>query len=72
MNFSAPLGSLAAGDHTYKITATDRAGNTATLNGSFTLDASSSDARNALFAQQGLSPLNASAKVDWLYNLGGL
>ena len=37
MNFSAPYGALAAGDHSYAITATDKAGNVSTLNGAFTL-----------------------------------
>ena len=37
VNFSAPLPSLAAGDHTYTITAVDKAGNVSTLTGNFTL-----------------------------------
>ena len=36
VNFSAPLSSMAAGPHTYTITATDGAGNVSTLTGSFT------------------------------------
>jgi hypothetical protein len=37
VNFSASLGSLAAGNHTYRITATDGSGNVSTLSGSFVL-----------------------------------
>ena len=37
VNFSAPLGSLAAGDHAYAITATDKSGNKSTIQGNFTL-----------------------------------
>ncbi len=72
VNFSASLGSLASGNHTYKIAATDRAGHTTTLNGSFTLGALASAARIALFAQPRLSAASGSAKVDWLYDLDGL
>jgi hypothetical protein len=72
VNFSASLGSLASGNHTYKITATDRAGNTSTLTGSFALEASLSALANALFSQPGLAALSGSAKVDWLYEFGGL
>ena len=71
-NFSASLGTLASGNHTYKISATDHAGNTSILNGSFTVDASSSAAKNAVLTAESLSALSNSAKVDWLYDLGGL
>ncbi len=72
VNFSATLGSLAAGNHTYTITATDRAGNVSSFSGSFTLSASSSAAKNALFSVASLSALSNSAKLDWVYDLGGL
>jgi hypothetical protein len=73
VNFSAALGSLATGTHTYKITATDSAGNVSTLNGSFTWGAAA--AQNAMASAAALSALansSNSAKVDWLYDLGGL
>ena len=72
VNFSAPLGTLAAGSHDYKITATDGSGNVSTLTGSFVLTAASSSVQNALAAAASLSALSNSAKVDWLYDLGGL
>ncbi len=72
VNFSASIGSLASGSHTYKITATDKTGQSSTLSGSFTLDTSSNAARNALFSEPSLSALSGSAKADWLYELGGL
>ena len=37
VNYSAPLGSLAAGDHTYTITSTDKAGHTSTSSATFTV-----------------------------------
>ncbi len=40
VNYSAPLGSLAAGSHTYTITATDKAGNVSTATATFTLTSS--------------------------------
>jgi hypothetical protein len=72
VNFSASYGSLASGNHTYTITATDKAGNVSTFSGSFTLSASSSAAKNALFSTASLFALSNSAKADWLYDLGGL
>jgi hypothetical protein len=72
VNFSASYGSLAAGNHTYTITATDKAGNVSSSSGSFTLTASSSTARNALFSAASLSALSKSTKADWLYDLSGL
>jgi hypothetical protein len=72
VNFSASYGALAAGSHTYTITATDKAGNVPTLTGTFTISASSSAAKNALFSTASLSALSNSAKMDWLYDLGGL
>ena len=38
-NFSAAIGALAAGSHTYAITATDKLGKSSTLNGTFTMAA---------------------------------
>jgi hypothetical protein len=71
VNFSASYGSLAAGTHAYIITATDKAGNVSTSNGSFTTG-SSNATYNALFASASRSALPSSAKVDWVYDLGGL
>ena len=76
VNFSASIASLALGNHTYKVTATDRTGQTSTLTGSFTLAASASAAMNAaantLFSQPSFSALSSSAKVDWLDDVAGL
>ena len=41
MNFSGQFGTLAAGNHTYVITATDKLGNASTSSGQFTVAASS-------------------------------
>ena len=72
VNFSGVFGTLPAGSHNYSITATDKAGNVSTYSGSFTLTASSGNAKNALLSAASLSALSNSAKVDWLYDLGGL
>ncbi len=72
VNFSAAYGALAVGDHTYTITATDKRGNVSSSSGSFILTASSSAAKNALFSAASLTALSNSAKVDWLYDIGGL
>ncbi len=69
VNFSATLSSMAAGTHTYTITATDGAGNVSTLTGSFTWGSSS--AQSAL-ASAALANLSNSAKLDWLYDFDGL
>jgi subtilase family serine protease len=66
VNFSAALGSLAAGDHAYTITATDLAGNVSTSSGTFTLASLSGAANNALISAARLSALSDSVKVDWL------
>jgi hypothetical protein len=72
VNYSGVFGTLSAGIHNYTITATDRSGNVSTSNGSFTVSASSSAAKNALFSVASLPAQSNSAKVDWLYGLGGL
>ena len=72
VNFSASISSLTSGSHTYKITATDRAGNQSTTDGSFTIDDSSNAAISAVFAKQNQSASLGSAKLDWTYDLGGL
>ena len=72
VNFSASIASLASGNHTYKITATDRTGSTSSLSGSFTLAASPSAARNAVFSEPSLFALSGSAKVNWVYDLAAL
>jgi large repetitive protein len=72
VNFSASLSSLSAGSHTYRITATDGSGNLSSVSGSFTLPAPSHGALSALASAASLSALSGSAKVDWLYDLGGL
>jgi hypothetical protein len=70
VNFSAPVGTLTAGPHSYKITAIDGSGNVSTLTGSFTWGAAAGS-QNALAAAASLSALSNSAKADWLYDLGG-
>ncbi len=73
VNFSAPVGTLAAGTHSYDITATDGAGNVSTLHGTFAWNTAGS--QNALATAASLSALSNSAnsaKVDWLYDFGGL
>ena len=70
VNFSAPVGTLTAGTHSYKITAIDGSGNVSTLSGSFTWSATAGSS-NSLAAAAGLSALSNSAKADWLYDLGG-
>jgi hypothetical protein len=70
-NYSWSFASLAAGTHSYTITATDKLGNVSTYNGSFTTTASSSST-NALYSNAALDALSNSAKVDLVYDLGGL
>jgi hypothetical protein len=72
VNFSASLGSLGIGNHTYRITATDGSGNISSVTGTFVLTGASGAGQNALASVASLSALSNSAKVDWLYDLGGL
>ena len=73
VNFSAPVGSLSGGSHNYRITATDTSGNLSSLSGSFTWGASSEYAAQSVSGSAAsLSAVSNSAKVDWLYDLGGL
>ena len=71
-NYSWSFGSLSVGTHKYVIRATDRTGKVSTSSGSFAVSAPSLAARNAVFAGASLSGVSNSAKVDWLYDLGGL
>ena len=66
------LGSLRAGDHTYRITATDKAGRTSTVTGTFSVPSSlASSASGTLVSDAVLGALAgqaaASAKLQWLY-----
>ena len=72
VNYAGVFGTLSTGTHNYTITATDKLGNVLTSSGSFTLSASSNAAKHALFSAASLSALSNSAKVDWVYDLGGL
>ena len=71
-NYSWAFGSLGAGTHTYLIRATDKSGRMSTANGSFTIAASSSAATAAVLSSAEQPAVSTSAKVDWLYDLGGL
>ncbi len=66
-NYSWKFGSLAAGTHNYVIRATDKLGNVSTYSGSF-----DNSSLNALYAGAARSALSNSAKVDWVFDLGGL
>ena len=70
-NYSWGFGSLGTGNHNYVIRATDNAGSVSTSTGSFTTG-SSNAASSAMFSGAAMSALSNSAKVDWLYDLGGL
>ncbi len=70
-NYSWSFASLKAGVHNYVIRATDKLGNVSYYNGSFSTGASGSS-MNALYSKAALSALSNSAKVNWLYDLGGL
>ncbi len=76
VNFSGPLGSVAVGSHSYRITATDTLGRQSAVAGNFDFTGASSAAagaaQNALFAGIGDSALTNSAKADWLLDLGAL
>jgi hypothetical protein len=67
-NYSAALGALAAGNHKYTITATDKSGHSSTALGTFSLSGSGkSVVSNAVFAALAQQTA-ASAKVDWLHD----
>jgi large repetitive protein len=70
VNFSAPLGSLAAGTHSYRITATDTLGRQSSLLANFDLSAATSAAaaaaQNAVFAGLADASTANSAKIDWM------
>ncbi len=71
-NYAWSLGSLRAGDHTYRITATDKAGRTSTVTGTFSVPSSlASSASGTLVSDAVLGALAgqaaASAKLQWLY-----
>ena len=69
VNFSAPLGSLAAGAHTYRITATDNLGRQSSLLANFNLTGAT---QNAVFSSLADSALASSAKAARMFDLGGL
>ena len=73
VNFSAPLGSLAAGTHSYRIAATDNLGRQSASLANFNLTAptavaAAGAAQNSVFSSLADSPLGNSAKVDWLFD----
>ncbi len=73
VNFSAPLGSLAAGSHSYRIAATDNLGRQAASLANFNLTAptavaAAGAAQNSVFSSLADSPLGNSAKLDWLFD----
>jgi hypothetical protein len=69
--YSAKMGALGAGKHSYLITVTDKVGRVTQVRGSFTLPASRA-ATSAVFANAARTALATSAKVDWLYDLNGI
>ena len=81
-NYSWSISSLSAGSHTYVITARDKTGNVSSLNGSFVItgaasssassSSESSAAKSLVLSNAGRSLVSSSAKVDWLYDFGGL
>ena len=74
VNFSGTFGTLAAGSHSYEITATDKAGHISTLDGTFNMPSGSrslagsrSLSSNAVLGALAMNT-STSAKVDWLYD----
>ena len=65
-------GTLPAGTHKYVITVTDKGGKAVTLGGSFVVSKPSKAVQNAAMSSASGSALSDSAKVAWLYDLGGL
>ena len=76
VNFSAALGSLAVGSHTYRITATDTLGRQSAVLANFNLTAATTAAagatQNSVFSSIADSAVANSAKVAWMFDLGGL
>jgi large repetitive protein len=72
VNFSGRLGSLSAGSHSYRITATDKLGHQSAVLANFNLTAAAGAAQNAVFSAIGTAPSATSAKVDWTLDLSGL
>lgn len=72
VNFSGPLGSLVAGSHSYRITATDNVGRQSTVLANFNISPSTAALQSAVFSNIGSSALTNSAKVDWTLDLTGL
>ncbi len=76
VNFSAALGSLAIGSHSYRITATDALGRQSLVLANFSLTAATTAAagatQNSVFSSIGDSTVANSAKVAWMFDLGGL
>jgi large repetitive protein len=72
VNFSASLAGIAAGSHTYRITATDSLGRQSVVLATLNLTASVGAAQNAVFSNLAASTLDNSAKMAWIHDLGGL
>jgi hypothetical protein len=82
VTYAGVFGALAAGTHTYVITATDKLGDVSTLSGSFTVPAASSGNSNSAnktvaspnktLAAAALASVTSqadeSAKVAWMYD----
>jgi hypothetical protein len=74
VNYSGVFGNLLSGSHTYTITATDKAGNSSTSTGTFSVPAASKSAvgvrslaTNAVLGALA-TKASTSAKMDWLYD----
>jgi hypothetical protein len=71
-NCYGSAGTLTAGTHKYVITVTDKGGKATTLSGSFAVAKSSKRASAGSISSAALTTLSDSAKLAWLYDLGGL
>jgi hypothetical protein len=72
-DYIGSIGALAAGSHSYALTATDKLGNVSQYNGSFNVvqaGSGSASARKAVFSNigQSLESASASAALQWLYD----
>ncbi len=73
VNFSAAIGGLAVGAHTYVITARDKAGNSSSVTGTFSVSGAARSAPSATSLASdavlgALAETAVSAKAAWLYN----
>jgi hypothetical protein len=73
VNFSAAIGGLSTGAHTYVITSTDKAGNSSSITGTFNVSGTAKSALSAASLASdavlgALANTAVSAKVAWLYD----